>query len=168
MLRELVMQQGEVKIWVDSHMVWKEKTVSNLVAVVEGSDPLLKNEVVIISAYYDESFWRIGGFGDGKIGFPIVESSTDELEKGLYSTKIEIGSRQYKYWVLLHSFSPPPSTVAELASDYSLIMPKSASERRGIQPVIIRITANGQSGGAKVPLGKPVEFNGVAEAPLGT
>lgn len=56
----------------------------------------------------DASFWRIGWFlEDGKIGFPIVESSTDKLEKGLYSTKIEIGSGQYKYWALLHSFSPP-------------------------------------------------------------
>jgi ABC-type antimicrobial peptide transport system permease subunit len=57
LLRELVNQQGEVKIWVDSRMVWKEKTVSNLVAVIEGTNPTLKNEVVIIGAYYDS--WSI-------------------------------------------------------------------------------------------------------------
>jgi ABC-type antimicrobial peptide transport system permease subunit len=57
LLRELVNQQGEVKIWVDSRMVWKEKTVSNLVAVIEGTNPTLRNEVVIIGAYYDS--WSI-------------------------------------------------------------------------------------------------------------
>ncbi len=57
LLRELVSQQGEAKIWVDSRMVWEEKTVSNLVAVIEGSDPTLKSEVVVIGAYYDS--WSI-------------------------------------------------------------------------------------------------------------
>jgi ABC-type antimicrobial peptide transport system permease subunit len=57
MLKELVMHQGAVKIWVDSRMVWEEKTVSNLVAVVEGSDQTKKNEVVVIGAYYDS--WSI-------------------------------------------------------------------------------------------------------------
>ncbi len=57
LLRELVSQQGEVKIWVDSRMVWEEKTVSNLVAVVEGTDPTLSSEIVIIGAYYDS--WSI-------------------------------------------------------------------------------------------------------------
>jgi len=57
LLRELVSQQGEAKIWVDSRMVWEEKSVSNLVAVIEGSDPTLKSEVVVIGAYYDS--WSI-------------------------------------------------------------------------------------------------------------
>ena len=63
--------------------------------------------------------------------------------------------------------APPPSTVAELAPDCSLRMPRSASERRGLQPVVAEITVNGQYGSVKVPLGKPVEFNAVAEAPVG-
>lgn len=46
-------------------------------------------------------------------------------------------------------------------------MPRSASERRGLQPVVAEITVNGQYGSVKVPLGKPVEFNAVAEAPVG-
>jgi len=57
LLRELVTQQGEAKIWVDSRMVWKEKTVSNLVAVIEGTNPNLKSEVVVIGAYYDS--WSV-------------------------------------------------------------------------------------------------------------
>jgi len=57
LLRELVTQQGEVKIWVDSRMVWKDKTVSNIVAVIEGTNPDLKSEVVVIGAYYDS--WSI-------------------------------------------------------------------------------------------------------------
>ncbi len=63
--------------------------------------------------------------------------------------------------------APPCSTVAELSSDYSLIMPNTADERKGIQPVITGVTADGQSGSVKVPLGETVKFNGVAEAPVG-
>gem|GEM_PF-469054 len=57
LLRQLVAQQGQVKIWVDSRMVWKDKTVSNIIAVIEGSDSALKSEVVVIGAYYDS--WSI-------------------------------------------------------------------------------------------------------------
>jgi ABC-type antimicrobial peptide transport system permease subunit len=57
LLRELVTQQGEVRIWVDSRMVWEEKSVSNLVTTIQGTDPTLRNEVVIIGAYYDS--WSI-------------------------------------------------------------------------------------------------------------
>lgn len=66
-----------------------------------------------------------------------------------------------------NNVAPPPSTVAGLSSDYALTMPKKAVERKGIQPVIESITADGQSGKAKVPLGKPVKFDGLAEAPVG-
>ncbi|MEM2930516.1 MAG: DUF6351 family protein [Thermoproteota archaeon] len=66
-----------------------------------------------------------------------------------------------------NSEAPPPSTVAELAPDYSLSMPRSASERMGLQPVVAGITVNGKSGSVKASLEKPVEFEGVAEAPVG-
>jgi hypothetical protein len=46
-------------------------------------------------------------------------------------------------------------------------MPKTAAERKGIQPVIASITANGQSGSITAHLGEAVNFNGVAEAALG-
>jgi len=63
--------------------------------------------------------------------------------------------------------SPPPSAKAELSSENSLIMPHTAAERKGIQPVITRITADGQAYVAKVLRCKPVKFNGIAEAPVG-
>jgi len=62
---------------------------------------------------------------------------------------------------------PPSSTVAELSFDYSLIMPETAAERKGIQPVIASITANGQTGSIKANLGEAVNFSGVAESAVG-
>lgn len=62
---------------------------------------------------------------------------------------------------------PPPSSVAELSSEQALIMPKTASKRKGLQPTINRIAADEQYDNASVSLGKPVEFNGVGEAPVG-
>jgi len=62
---------------------------------------------------------------------------------------------------------PPPSSVVELSSEQALIMPKTASERKGLQPTINRITADEQHDCASVSLGKPIEFNGVGEAPVG-
>jgi hypothetical protein len=63
--------------------------------------------------------------------------------------------------------SPPPSSVVGLSSEQALIMPKTASKRKGLQPTINRITADRQHDSASVSLGKPVEFNGVGEAPVG-
>ena len=57
MLKKLVVENGEARIWVDSSMVWKEKEVANLVAIVEGTDPDLSDEVAIIGAYYDS--WSV-------------------------------------------------------------------------------------------------------------
>jgi hypothetical protein len=62
---------------------------------------------------------------------------------------------------------PPPSSVVKLSSKQALIMPKTASKRKGIQPTVNQITADGQYDSALVSLGKPVEFNGVGEAPVG-
>lgn len=57
LLRDLISKHGELRIWVNSKMVWEQKNVENIIAVVEGTDPALKNEVAIISAYYDS--WSI-------------------------------------------------------------------------------------------------------------
>ncbi len=62
---------------------------------------------------------------------------------------------------------PPPSSVVELTPRQVLIMPKAASKRRGLQPTVNRITADGQRDCATVSAGKPVGFNGVGEAPVG-
>ncbi len=62
---------------------------------------------------------------------------------------------------------PPPSTDAKLDSNYSLDMPRTAAERKGIQPLISRITANGRTGKVQVPQGNPVKLNSVAQAPTG-
>ncbi len=52
-LKDLTSKNREVTIWVDSMMAWKEREVANLIAIVEGTDPSLKNEVTVIGAYYD-------------------------------------------------------------------------------------------------------------------
>jgi hypothetical protein len=62
---------------------------------------------------------------------------------------------------------PPPSSVVELSPKQVLTMPKTATKRKGLQPTVNRITADGRHGSVAVCVGKPVEFNGVAEAPVG-
>jgi len=57
LLKNLVKQRGEVKIWINSQMKWKQKTVSNIIAVIEGSDPDMSAKVAVIGAYYDS--WSI-------------------------------------------------------------------------------------------------------------
>ena len=57
LLKSLFEKNKEVKIWIDSQMEWESRVVSNIVAVVEGTDPNLKGEVAIIGAYYDS--WSI-------------------------------------------------------------------------------------------------------------
>ncbi|MGQ9478726.1 MAG: FtsX-like permease family protein [Thermoproteota archaeon] len=44
---------GEATIWIDSKMTWERIVVPNIVGFIEGSDPKLKNETIVISAYYD-------------------------------------------------------------------------------------------------------------------
>ena len=46
-------------------------------------------------------------------------------------------------------------------------MPKTAAERKGIQPIVASIATNDQSGSVNAHLGEAVRFDGVAEAPVG-
>jgi len=56
-LKSLFTTQSEVRVWIDSKMVWENREVPNIIAVVEGRDPKLKDEVAVIGAYYDS--WSI-------------------------------------------------------------------------------------------------------------
>ena len=56
-LKSIFTTQNEVKIWIDSKMVWENREVPNVIAVVEGRDPELKDEIAVIGAYYDS--WSI-------------------------------------------------------------------------------------------------------------
>ncbi|MDH5794691.1 MAG: M28 family peptidase, partial [Candidatus Bathyarchaeota archaeon] len=53
LLKQLALTQGEVRVWIESRMVWQQKEVANIVAVIEGTDEALRNEVAVIGAYYD-------------------------------------------------------------------------------------------------------------------
>lgn len=44
---------GETTIWIDSKMTWERLEVPNIVGLIEGSDPELSREYVVLSAYYD-------------------------------------------------------------------------------------------------------------------
>ncbi len=52
-LKQLIKEQGEIKIWINSKMVWQDKDVANIIAVIEGTDESMKNEVAVMGAYYD-------------------------------------------------------------------------------------------------------------------
>jgi len=44
---------GEATIWIESKMTWERVLVPNIVGLIEGSDPNLKNEYVLLCAHYD-------------------------------------------------------------------------------------------------------------------
>jgi hypothetical protein len=60
---------------------------------------------------------------------------------------------------------PPPSTVYKI-EDGQVVVPPTAAERKGVQPVVT-LTANGGVR-AEVAVGETVEFVGVIEVPPGT
>jgi hypothetical protein len=60
---------------------------------------------------------------------------------------------------------PPPSTSYRIDSG-QVIVPPTAAQRKGVQPVVT-LTANGGAR-ADVRVGQPVEFVGVIEAPPNT
>ncbi len=49
----LVSHNGEVTATITSKMRYEERQVSNVIGIVNGSDPQLKSEVIAVSAYYD-------------------------------------------------------------------------------------------------------------------
>jgi len=57
LLKEKILKHGELKIWINSLMVWENVEAANIIAVIEGTDPNLMKEVAIIGAYYDS--WSI-------------------------------------------------------------------------------------------------------------
>lgn len=48
-----LLENGKVKVKVDLKMRFEEREVSNVIGIIEGTDPTLKNEVVVVSAHYD-------------------------------------------------------------------------------------------------------------------
>jgi hypothetical protein len=62
--------------------------------------------------------------------------------------------------------APAPSTAYRFTADSGLVLPGSAAERGGVQPVV-RATANGGLRAA-VRVGEPVAFTGFADQPAGT
>ena len=63
-----------------------------------------------------------------------------------------------------HGIAPPPSSNYELV-DGQILLPATAAERRGIQPVVT-LTAHGGER-ADVAVGEPVAFSALVEVPPG-
>jgi len=45
------------KVFIYANMTWETKTVRNIIGYIQGSDPELSNEIIVISAYYDS--WSV-------------------------------------------------------------------------------------------------------------
>jgi len=52
-LRSLIQTYGDVKVNLKSSMRWEKTLGSNIIGFVNGTDPTLKNEIVVFSAHYD-------------------------------------------------------------------------------------------------------------------
>ncbi len=52
-LRGLLLSQDDVPVTVNCDMTWRQVTGENIIATIEGTDPRLKNQRVVIQGYYD-------------------------------------------------------------------------------------------------------------------
>jgi hypothetical protein len=62
--------------------------------------------------------------------------------------------------------APPPDTVVSITPG-TMVFPPTADKRKGIQPTVSDLTANGTLNRVTVPVNTPVYFNGVAWSPIG-
>ncbi len=81
-----------------------------------------------------------------------------------YTSVLHQALRDLSDWVE-KGLVPPPSTVYKM-EDGQVVVPPTAAERKGVQPVVT-LTANGGVR-AEVAVGETVEFVGVIEVPPGT
>jgi PKD domain-containing protein len=88
----------------------------------------------------------------------------DNLRVINYTGILQQALRDLSAWVE-KGMPPPPSTTYKVA-DGQIVVPSTAAERQGIQPVVT-LTANG-SVRAEVALGQPVTFSAIVEAPPNT
>ena len=56
-LIQLCREKGEANIHVSANMTWEWRTVRNIVGYIEGTDPHLSKQAIVISAYYDS--WSV-------------------------------------------------------------------------------------------------------------
>jgi hypothetical protein len=81
-----------------------------------------------------------------------------------YTSVLHQALRDLSDWVE-KGLVPPPGTVYQL-EDGQVVVPPTAAERKGVQPVVT-LTANGGTW-AEVAVGETIEFVGVIEVPPGT
>jgi hypothetical protein len=81
-----------------------------------------------------------------------------------YSNVLQQALRDLSAWVE-KGVPPPPSTHYKVI-DSQIVLPSTAAERQGIQPVVA-LSVNGAMR-ADIAVGQPVTFSGVIEVPPGT
>jgi hypothetical protein len=90
--------------------------------------------------------------------------ATDNTRVINYVGVLQQALRDLSAWVE-KNVAPPPSTTYKVA-DGQIVVPTTAAERKGIQPVVV-LTANGAVR-AEVAVGEPVTFVGNVEVPPNT
>jgi hypothetical protein len=116
--------------------------------------------------------YRLWWVDNATHGAPLLATfSTPEHDPALWETRLvdrdsanAQALRDIVAWVE-HGRAPPASDRYELSADNALLLPSTAAERRGIQPVVKAI-ANGQVR-AEVRVGEPVKLEGFGEVPPG-
>ncbi len=64
MLKNLLSTGNEVRIRVNVRVVWRKIAVPNIIAVIKGSDPVKRGEIIVLAAHYD-SFSHVLGKAPG-------------------------------------------------------------------------------------------------------
>jgi hypothetical protein len=105
------------------------------------------------------SYLAVGEGGNINAGYSSVDTHIIS-----YSGILQQALRDVVAWAE-KGVAPPPTTAYKI-EDGQVIVPPTASERKGIQPVVT-LTANGGAR-ADIQVGQSVKFEAVAEAPTGT
>jgi hypothetical protein len=101
------------------------------------------------------------------VGYNVGDGDLRVWDTRLIDFQHSMGRQVWRYlkeWVE-DGKTPPASTSYRFNATNELLLPLTAEERAGIQPVV-QVTANGAKR-ADVKVGEPVQFQGIIESPAG-
>jgi len=111
--------------------------------------------------YYNDHAWH-GAVTANIPGAPPPQLTTILID---YQGILYRALRDLVSWVE-HGTTPPPATRYDYTRDCNIVVPVTAAERLGLQPVVA-LTGNGQSGRVEIRAGESVNFVTDAEVPPG-
>lgn len=98
----------EVELAVTTELIEHEVTTQNVVALLPGSDPALKNEYLVVGAHYDHLGWGGKGSGSRRPDTTAIHNGADDNASGVAAV-LEIAEK------LAYSSKPPKRSILFMA-----------------------------------------------------